>query len=73
MSDSVQKFYLYQESFGEQELRSKENKETEEYPQEVKDNKLSEDVVNILETFRLLKIEEKIIVKKLIKTVDINY
>ena len=43
----------------------------EEYPQEVKDNKLSEDVVNILETFRLLKIEEKIIVKKLIKTVDI--
>ena len=43
----------------------------EEYPQEVKDNKLSEDVVNILETFRLLKIEEKVIVKKIIKTVDI--
>ena len=43
----------------------------EEYPQEVKDNKLSEDVVNILETFRLLKIEDKIIVKRLIKTVDI--
>ena len=43
----------------------------EEYPQEVKDNKLSEDVVNILETFRLLKIEDTIIVKRLIKTVDI--
>ena len=43
----------------------------EEYPQEVKDNKLSEDVVNILETFKLLTIEDKIIVKRLIKTVDI--
>ena len=43
----------------------------EEYPQEVKDNNLSEDVVNLLETFRLLKIEDKIVVKRLIKTVDI--
>lgn len=43
----------------------------EEYPQEEKDTKLSEDVVNILETFRLLKIEDKIVVKRLIKTMDI--
>ena len=43
----------------------------EEYPQEKIDNKLSEDVVNILETFHLLKIEDKIVVKRLIKTVDI--
>jgi hypothetical protein len=43
----------------------------EEYPQEKIDNKLSEDVVNILETFKLLSVENKIIVKRLIKTVDI--
>ena len=43
----------------------------EEYPQEVKDNKLSEDVVNILETFNALKFEDKVILKRLIKTVDI--
>ena len=39
----------------------------EEYPQEVKDNKLSEDVVNILETFKALKFEDKVILKRLIR------
>ena len=43
----------------------------EEYPQEKIDNKLSEDVINILETFKLLSVENKIVVKRLIKTVDI--
>ena len=56
MSDSVQKFYLYQESFGEQELHSKEIK-TEEY---------SQDVINIRELFRLLSVEDKILVKRII-------
>lgn len=51
MSDSVQKFYLDQESFGEQELRSKEIK-TEE--------KDSQDVMNILDLFKMLSIEDKI-------------
>ena len=56
MSDSVQKFYLDQESFGEQELRSKEIK-TEEY---------SQDVINIRELFRLLSVEDRILVKRII-------
>ena len=44
MSDSVQKFYLYQESFGEKE-------KTEE--------KYSQDVINIRELFRLLSYNDK--------------
>ena len=51
MSDSVQKFYLDQESFGE-----KEN--TEE--------KYSQDVINIRELFRLLSVEDRILVKRII-------
>ena len=39
----------------------------EEYPQEKIDNKLSEDVVNILETFKALKFEDKVILKRLIR------
>lgn len=53
MSDSVQKFYLDQESFGEQEI-----KETEE--------KYSQDVINIKELFRLLSVENRILVKRII-------
>ena len=51
MSDSVQKFYLYQESFGEKE-------KTEE--------KYSQDVINIKELFRLLSVEDRILVKRII-------
>ena len=51
MSDSVQKFYLDQESFGEQEIK------TEEY---------SQDVINIKELFRLLSVEDRILVKRII-------
>ena len=51
MSDSVQKFYLDQESFGEKE-------KTEE--------KYSQDVINIKELFRLLSVEDKILVKRII-------
>jgi hypothetical protein len=61
MSDSVQKFYLDQESFGEQELRSKEIK-TEEY---------SQDVINIRELFRLLSYNDKALVKRLIREENI--
>ena len=50
--NSVQKFYLDQESFG------KENKETEE--------KYSQDVINIKELFRLLSVEDRILVKRII-------
>ena len=57
MSDSVQKFYLDQESFGEQELRSKEIKTEETY---------SQDVINIKELFRLLSVENRILVKRII-------
>ena len=57
MSDSVQKFYLDQESFGEQELRSKEIKTEEKY---------SQDVINIKELFRLLSVEDRILVKRII-------
>ena len=52
MSDSVQKFYLYQESFGEQEIKTEE--------------KYSQDVINIKELFRLLSIEDRILVKRII-------
>ena len=52
MSDSVQKFYLDQESFGEKE-------KTEE--------KYSQDVINIRELFRLLSVEDRILVKHLIR------
>ena len=51
MSDSVQKFYLDQESFGEKE-------KTEE--------KYSQDVINIKELFRLLSVEDRILVKRII-------
>ena len=55
--NSVQKFYLDQESFGEQELRSKEIKTEEKY---------SQDVINIKELFRLLSVEDRILVKRII-------
>ena len=51
MSDSVQKFYIDQESFGEKE-------KTEE--------KYSQDVINIKELFRLLSVEDRILVKRII-------
>ena len=57
MSDSVQKFYLDQESFGEKENKEQSSK-TEEY---------SQDVINIRELFRLLSFEDKVIAKRLIK------
>ena len=57
MSSSPQKFYLDQESFGEQELRSKEIKTEEKY---------SQDVINIKELFRLLSVEDRILVKRII-------
>lgn len=46
MSDSVQKFYLDQESFGEKEIKTEE--------------KDSQDVMNILDLFKMLSIEDKI-------------
>jgi hypothetical protein len=52
MGDSVSKFFL-DNSFLEE---PKEDKEV-----------LSEDVVNILELFRLLSINDKIVIKKLIR------
>ena len=55
MSDSVK--YWEEQNFGEQELRSKEIK-TEE--------KDSQDVINILDLFKMLSIEDKItIIRKL--------
>ena len=52
MSDSVQRFYLDQESFGEKEIK------TEEY---------SQDVINIRELFRLLSFEDKALAKRLLR------
>ena len=52
MSDSVQKFYLDQESFGEKEIKTEE--------------KDSQDVINIKELFRLLSVEDRILVKRII-------
>ena len=52
MSDSVQKFYLDQESFAEQEIKTEE--------------KYSQDVINIKELFRLLSVEDRILVKRII-------
>ena len=52
MSDSVQKFYLDQESFGEQEIKTEET--------------YSQDVINIKELFRLLSVENRILVKRII-------
>ena len=43
----------------------------EDYTEQKIEENLSEDVVNILETFKLLSVEDKIVVKRLIKTVDI--
>ena len=60
MSDSIK--YWEEQSFGEQELRSKENKETEEY---------SQDVINIRELFRLLSYNDKALVKRLIREENI--
>ena len=60
--NSVQKFYIDQESFGEQELRSKEIKTEETY---------SQDVINIRELFRLLSFEDKVITKRLIREEEI--
>ena len=50
--NSVQKFYLDQESFGEQEIKTEE--------------KHSQDVINIKELFRLLSVEDRILVKRII-------
>ena len=50
MSDSVQKFYLDQESFGE--IKTEE--------------KYSQDIINIKELFRLLSVEDRILVKRII-------
>ena len=50
MSDSVK--YYFEENFGE-----KENKTEEKY---------SQDVINIKELFRLLSVEDKILVKRII-------
>ena len=52
MSSTPQKFYLDQESFSE-----KENKLEEKYNQ---------DVVNIRDLFRLLSVEDKILVRRII-------
>lgn len=52
MSSTPQKFYLDQESFSE-----KENKTEEKY---------SQDVINIKELFRLLSVEDRILVKRII-------
>ena len=52
MSDSVQKFYLDQESFGEKEIKKKK--------------KHSQVVINIKELFRLLSVEDRILVKRII-------
>ena len=60
MSDSIK--YWEEQSFGEQELRSKENKETKEY---------SQDVINIRELFRLLSYNDKALVKRLIREENI--
>ena len=57
MSSTPQKFYLDQESFGEQENKEQSSK-TEEY---------SQDVINIRELFRLLSFEDKVIAKRLIQ------
>ena len=57
MSDSVQKFYLDQESFGEQEIKTEE--------------KYSQDVINIRELFRLLSYNDKALVKRLIREENI--
>jgi len=51
MSSTPQKFYLDQESLGEKE-------KTEE--------KYSQDVINIKELFRLLSVEDRILVKRII-------
>ena len=50
--NSVQKFYLDQESFSEQEIKTEE--------------KFSQDVINIKELFRLLSVENRILVKRII-------
>ena len=57
MSNSVQKFYLDQESFGEQEIKTEE--------------KYSQDVINIRELFRLLSYNDKALVKRLIREENI--
>ena len=57
MSDSVQKFYLDQESLGEKEIKTEE--------------KYSQDVINIKELFRLLSVEDKAIVKRIIREENI--
>jgi hypothetical protein len=56
MSDSVQKFYLDQESFGEKE------KTEEEY---------SQDVINIRDLFRLLSLEDKVLVRRILSQENI--
>ncbi len=57
MSDSVQKFYLDQESFGEKEIKTEEI--------------YSQDVINIRELFRLLSYNDKALVKRLIREENI--
>ena len=55
--NSVQKFYLDQESFGEKENKEQSSKTEEKY---------SQDVINIKELFRLLSVENRILVKRII-------
>ena len=57
MSSSPQKFYLDQESFGEQEIKTEE--------------KFSQDIINIRELFRLLSYNDKALVKRLIREENI--
>jgi hypothetical protein len=57
MSDSVQKFYLDQESFGEKEIKTEE--------------KYSQDVINIRDLFRLLSLEDKVLVRRILSQENI--
>ena len=51
MSDTITRYYL-DDSFGEQEIKTEE--------------KYSQDVINIKELFRLLSVEDRILVKRII-------
>ena len=52
MSSTPQKFYLDQESLDEKEIKTEE--------------KYIQDVINIKELFRLLSVEDRILVKRII-------
>lgn len=57
MSDTVTKYWEEQENLDFAEYEARGLKEIEEY---------SQDVINIKELFRLLSLEDKILVKKII-------